>query len=200
MLLRRGRPSRSIQAGSALAVQVVQCDSRPRLTRQPAFGRPPAHAAARWPPPAAAGGRATRRPASTSSRRGRGNRSAPRGGRPVPRGFGRPGSPAAGKVTPATLAAATLGVPAPGDHQREQVFPRVGLAEVVVDAQLGRVVAVLLRDARGDHDHRQVAQPGGSPRCCAPGRKPSMRGISMSDSTTCGSSARRSRRPAVLRR
>ena len=27
-----------------------------------------------------------------------------------------------------------------------------------LDAELGRVVAVLLGDARGDHDHRQVAQ------------------------------------------
>src|SRR5574337_851793 len=47
--------------------------------------------------------------------------------------------------------------------QRQQFVLGVGLAEVVVDAELGSVVAVLLRDARGDHDHWQRAQPGVRP-------------------------------------
>ena len=95
-----------------------------------------------------------------------------RGGRPVPHGRALP-------PPPAGTAAAVRGRPARAG------LLRVGLAEVVVDAQLGRVVAVLLRDARGDHDHRQVARRA-SPRMLRTRSKPSMRGISMSESTTCG--------------
>src|SRR6218665_3737818 len=41
-------------------------------------------------------------------------------------------------------------------YQTEQFFIRVGLAQVVVDAQFDRMLAVLFGDARGDHDDRQV--------------------------------------------
>src|SRR5687768_893405 len=40
--------------------------------------------------------------------------------------------------------------------QAEQLLFRVRLAQVVVDAQFARVLAVLLRDARGDHHDRQL--------------------------------------------
>ena len=43
-------------------------------------------------------------------------------------------------------------------NQRQQILFRIRLAEVVLDAQRGRVVAMLLRNARGDHDDGQVAQ------------------------------------------
>ena len=42
--------------------------------------------------------------------------------------------------------------------QGEQVVFGVRFAEVVVNTQFGSVVAMLLRDARRDHDHRQAAQ------------------------------------------
>jgi hypothetical protein len=49
--------------------------------------------------------------------------------------------------------------------------------------------AVLFSDARGDHDDGQALQGALSARMLRARSKPSMRGISMSDSTTAGSSS-----------
>ena len=62
----------------------------------------------------------------------------------------------------------------------------IGLAEVSIDAEPGGAVAMLLAGARGDHDHRQVAQPRLLRRPTS--SKPSMRGISMSRMTRSGTS------------
>ena len=73
--------------------------------------------------------------------------------------------------------------------QADQFVFRIWLAEIVINAQLHRVFTVFLGDARGDHDDRHALSAALSARMLRARSKPSMRGISMSDSTTAGTSS-----------